>query len=106
MTSWEFGRDILNDTSSGFPVTSIQTFNHKMFVTVNNDNGNNPGTFFILDILNPAVKPVLLTPSNWDNSPVGEGLNDVAVDGANYAYVANAYGASFTTCPQGLSCNQ
>ncbi|MBI4053910.1 MAG: hypothetical protein HY397_01110 [Candidatus Doudnabacteria bacterium] len=106
MVSYEFGRDILNDTSSGFPVTSIQAFQHKLYVTVNNDNGNNPGTFYILDISDPTIMPVLLTPPLWDNSPVGAGLNAVAVDNGNYAYVANGYGASFSTCPQSVTCNQ
>lgn len=103
---YEFGSEILKDTSSGFPITSIQAFDHRLYVTVDNDNGNNPGTFFILDISNPAQKPVLLTPPLWDNSPVGRGLNAVAVDGGKYAYVANAYGAPFSTCAQGVSCNQ
>lgn len=108
---YEFGRDILYDTSSGFPVTSIQAYKHKLYVTVNNDNGNNPGTFYVLDITNPQNKPVLLSPALFDNNlAVGAGLNAVAVDGSHYAYVANAYGASYTTCnnPGGTnySCGQ
>lgn len=96
-TEYEFGADILNDTSSGFPITSIQSFNHKLYVTVSNEHGNNDGTFFILDIADPSIKPVFL--DELDNNPnVSEGLNDVAVDGDHYAYVANAYGANFTTC--------
>ena len=97
--SYEFGRDILNDTSSGFPITYAQAFKKKLYVTVNNINGNNPGTFFILDITNPTVKPTLLSPSLWDNNAsVGPGFNAVAVDSGNYAYAANAYGANFQTC--------
>lgn len=108
-TEYEFGADILEDTSSGFPITSVQSYQHKLYVTVNNDNGNNDGTFFILDITDPGVMPVPL--KELDNNPaVGAGLNDVAVDGTQYAYVANAYGANFTTCanPNGLnkSCGQ
>lgn len=111
MTSYEFGRDILGDTSSGFPVTSIESFNRKLYVTVNNTNGNNPGTFYILDTTNPSVKPILLSPSLFDNNTaVGPGLNSVAVDGDKYAYVANAYGAPYTTCSDvggtNFSCGQ
>jgi len=98
MTMYEFGTEILNDTSSGFPVTSIKIIGRKMYVTVDNNNGNNPGTFFILDISNPSVKPILLSPTLFDNSSVGAGLNAVAVDSGSYAYVANAYGADYTTC--------
>lgn len=104
-TEYEFGADILNDNSSGFPITSIQTFDHKMYVTVNNTHGNNPGTFFILNISDPSIEPSVIT--DFDNNPaVGEGLNSVAVDGSNYAYVANAHGSNFNTCPEGPSCAQ
>jgi hypothetical protein len=60
MRSYEFGADVLNDTSSGFPITSIQTFNHKLYATVDNENGNNDETFFILDISDPSTKPSVL----------------------------------------------
>ncbi|MBP6883687.1 MAG: hypothetical protein KBC06_00415 [Candidatus Pacebacteria bacterium] len=103
---YEFGSDILNDTSSGFPITSIQAFNHKMYVTVNNSNGNNPGTFFILDISNPEQKPILLSPTSFDNSTVGEGLNAVAIDGNGYAYVANGYTSASANCVQNHNCAQ
>ncbi|MDQ3075642.1 MAG: hypothetical protein M3Q34_00750 [bacterium] len=104
-TEYEFGADILGDTSSGFPITSIQSFNKKMYVTVDNDNGNNPGTFFVLDITNPAIKPPVL--GEFDNNlDVGRGLNAVAVDGSNYAYVASANGSNFTTCTEDESCSQ
>lgn len=105
-TEYEFGDDILNDTSSGFPITSIQSFNHKMYVTVNNDNGNNPGTFFILDITDPDNTPTLLSPPLFDNSTVGEGLNGVAVDSGNYAYVASAYTSAPANCMQNSNCAQ
>ncbi len=105
-TEYEFGDDILDDTSSGFPISSIQTFNHKMYVTVNNDNGNNPGTFFILDVSDPENTPVLLSPPLFDNSPVGEGLNGVAVDGGDYAYVASGYTSAPAACLVNNNCAQ
>ena len=104
MHSYALGADILNDTSSGFPVTSIQTFDKKLYATVDNTNGNNYDTFFILDIHDPANKPSVL--KRLDNAPVGRGLNAVAVDGSNYAYVANAYDANFFACRQANNCAQ
>lgn len=103
---YEFGKDILNDTSSGFPVTSIQSFNKKMYVTVNNTKGNNPGTFFILDISQPKDKPVLLSPKTFDNSSAGEGLNAVVIDGKDYAYVANGYSSAPSTCSNNSGTNK
>src|SRR3989344_3912913 len=103
-TEYEFGADILGDTSSGFPITSIQSFEHKMYVTVNNINGNNDETFFILDIINPTTIPGVI--SKLDNSPgtVSEGLNAVATDGEKYAYVANAYDSSPQACVENHNC--
>jgi len=106
ITKYEFGNDILNDTSSGFPITSVQISNQKIYVTVNNNNGNNPGTFYILDVSDPSIKPILLSPKLFDNNlSVGQGLNAVAVDNSNYAYVANAYGANYTTCTNPFGTN-
>jgi len=106
ISEYEFGSEILNDTSSGFPITSIQAFNKKLYVTVNNTNGNNPGTFYILDISNPTNKPILLSPPLFDNSTTtGEGLNSVAVDGKSYAYVANAYTSAPSNCVENNNCS-
>lgn len=105
MTSYAFGADILGDTSSGFPITSIQVFKNRAYVTVNNDNGNNDGTFFILNISNPEQKP---EPEGFlDNSlTVSEGLNAVAVDGESYAFVANGYDSASSGCDEGDNCAQ
>src|SRR3989344_7841254 len=70
------------------PITSIKTFNKKMYVTVNNTSSNNANAFFVLDISNP-MSPSLI--ASLDNAPVSSGLNDVAIDGNHYAYVANGY---------------
>ena len=107
-TEYEFGSDILGDTSSGFPITSIQAFDKKLYVAVNNDNGNNDETFFILDISDPTIKPAVL--GRLDNSPapndISEGLNAMAVDGGNYAFVANAYDSSPQDCSRADNCAQ
>src|SRR3989344_5598463 len=85
------------------PITSIKTFNKKMYVTVNNTSSNNANAFFVLDISNP-MSPSLI--ASLDNAPVSSGLNDVAIDGNHYAYVANGYGAPFSTCSVEPSCSQ
>jgi hypothetical protein len=104
---YEFGNQILNDTSSGFPITSIQVFNKKMYVTVNNINGNNDETFFILDVSDSTLTSSDVL-GKLDNSPgaISEGLNAVAIDGINYAYVANAYDSSPQACIEGHNCAQ
>jgi VCBS repeat-containing protein len=103
---YELGRDLLvpSDTSSGFPITSVATAGSKLFVTVNNTNGNNNGTFFGFDISNPASKPVFLFGVDNANG-ISEGLNSVAVN-SHYAYVANAYTGSSATCTQAANCAQ
>lgn len=94
--SYEFGRDILHDTSSGFPITDVEADNGKLYVTVNNSNGNNFPTLFILDISTPSqwftTTPTVL--QSMDNDPTMKtGLNAVTVSG-NYAYAAKATGPS------------
>jgi len=103
MAQYEFGKDIVGDPSSGFPITDVAADTNKLYVTVSNSNGNNFPTFFILDISDPTIKPPLL--QSVDNDPsVKTGLNAVTVSG-NYAYVANASGANFATCSSGV-CGQ
>lgn len=106
MTVYEFGADILSDSSSGFPITAIELFNHKLFVTVHNAHGNNADTFFVLNVTNPAVMPTVL--GRLDNNPAitTAGLSDVAYDGTRYAYVANRYGANFATCTNTSNTNK
>lgn len=106
-TEYEFGADLLNDTSSGFPIKAIQTFDQKMYIAVSNINGNNDETFFILDIADPTLTPSDVL-GKLDNSPgtISEGLNAVAVDGEQYAYVANAYDSSPKTCLENNNCAQ
>src|SRR3989344_971499 len=105
---YEFGKDILELTgseASGFPITSIQTFNKRMYVTIDHDNGQNLNTFFILDIIDPEQKPI---PLGWldNNSSSNKGLSSVAVDGGDYAYVANSYSGSSPDCEEAENCGQ
>lgn len=96
-TEYEFGKDVLNDTSSGFPISSIQTWNGIMYATVASGNTNTSNNFFRLNISLPEL-PTLIPPGLDNNPAVTSGLNAVAVDGDNYAYVASAYSANFNTC--------
>ncbi len=106
IVSYEFGKDMVGDPNSGFPITSIQVFNEKMYVTINNTHSNNFETFFILDTSNSPLIPVIL--GKLDNSPgvISEGLKSVAIDGKNYAYVANAYDSSPGNCLENHNCAQ
>ena len=106
LTSYEFGKDLLvpSDPSSGFPIGNIDINNKVLYAVVNNSNGNNNPTFFKFDISNPLVKPEFI--SSMDNNPtVKPGYNALSVAG-NYAYVANANGANYTSCSSSLSCSQ
>lgn len=92
LSSWEFGKDIINDPSSGFPIGDIDLYQNKIYIVVNNSNGNNSPTFFILriDPNNPTVKPTLIASVDNDTG-VKTGLNGVTATN-KYAYVANGLG--------------
>lgn len=103
-TEFEFGAEFIVDPSSGFPVTDIKAFNGKLYVTVNNDNGNNFQTFFIVDVSSPASPDYLSAIDT--NALHRDGLNAVALDGGGYAYVANARDRNFNICAEGPNCSQ
>jgi len=90
MTYYEFGKDLLGDPSSGFPIGGIDVFNKKLYVVVNNSNGNNFPNLFQFDISSPS-NPVLIPPGIDTDTSVKTGLNGIAVAG-NYAYVAKGLG--------------
>jgi len=102
ITTYEFGKDLLGDPSSGFPLTAIDVYAGKLFVSVNNGNGNNDPTFFIFGLGNPTV-PNLIT--SMDNNPsVRPGLNSIHATN-DYVYGANARRSDFSTCTAGV-CGQ
>ena len=109
-SEYKLGAEILNDTSSGFPILGIQTFNEKMYVAIGSGSSNSTSTFLRLDISNEGEIPVFIPPGLDNNPAVSSGLNAVAVDGEKYAYVASAHPANFTSCinPDGnnKSCGQ
>ena len=102
ITTYEFGKDLLGDPSSGFPITAIDVYKKKLFVSVNNSNGNNFPTFFIFSLTNPTV-PTLI--SSMDNDTTTKlGLNAIKTND-KYAYGANSKQSNFATCVSG-SCGQ
>lgn len=107
MHFWEFGKDLLGDASSGYPIGDIDVFNQKLYVVVNNSNGNNFPTFFTFDVTgtesDPTIAPVLKAQTDSDPT-VKTGLNAVRVAG-NYAYTATATHFNYITCVTG-TCGQ
>ncbi len=102
ITSYEFGKDLLGDPSSGFPITAVDVYKGKLFVSVNNSNGNNNPTFFVFSLANPVL-PLFVTSIDTDPS-VKTGLNAMrATD--SYVYAANAKQSNFSSCSSG-SCGQ
>lgn len=107
-TDYSFATDLLVPPNlNTYPITDINAYKNKLYVTVNPTADIN--TFFIFDITNKSVKPPPL--GSLNNSTVAPGLNAVAVaeypkTSKVYAYVANAYGASFSTCTQAQNCAQ
>ena len=94
---------LVGDPAGIYPVTGIDASHGKLYVTVNNTAANTKETFFIFSIADPA-NPTLV--NKIDNaSAISAGLNAAHVAG-KYAYVANGYGAPFTTCTEGSNCAQ
>ena len=104
ITSYDFAEDILGNPAGIFPITSILAFDGRLYVTVNNQSLNNAPSFFILSTDRDEVPEVIGTLDN--NLSVSGGLNSVAIDGKNYAYVANGHEANFSACAEGPSCAQ
>ena len=94
IASYELGKDLLvpSDPSSGFPIGDVDVHDGKLYVVVNNSNGNNFPTFFTFDVSDPTVKPVFINSFDTDTS-VKAGLSAVTVSG-HYAYVAKGTGPS------------
>jgi prepilin-type N-terminal cleavage/methylation domain-containing protein len=100
---------LVGDPGGIYPVTDVDAYQGKLYATVNNTAANTKETFFVFDISNPANPSLIIKMDNASNPAVSAGLNAVATDG-HYAYVANGYGAPYTTCtnPNGTntSCGQ
>jgi hypothetical protein len=91
---------LAGDAAGLYPVTDVDAYAGRLYATVNNTSANAKPTFFIFNIKTPA------NPTLWGSvdtsTTVSPGLNAVAVatsSSQNYAYVASAYDANFSTCP-------
>jgi hypothetical protein len=81
----------LAGVSGNYPITDIDAYQNKLYITVGSTDNNTDPTFFSFDISDP-VSPALLGKRDNDDD-FQAGLNAVAVDG-KYAYVASARGIS------------
>ena len=91
-----------SDPLAVYPVTDVDSYRGKLYVTVNNTSSNNKDTLFVFDILDPDDIDL---DDSTDNSSVAAGLNAVAVaDG--HVFAASGHGADFGTCTAGGNCAQ
>ncbi|TSC70244.1 MAG: hypothetical protein CEO12_448 [Parcubacteria group bacterium Gr01-1014_46] len=101
-TDYEFGKDLLGNSSNIYPISAIDVYKRKLFISISNSSVNNSPTFFIFDVSNPTT-PTLV--SSMDNDPtVRLGLNAISATDS-YSFVANAKQSNFTTCLSG-TCGQ
>jgi hypothetical protein len=92
---------------AGYTVSDVDAYKNRAYITMSATPAATNPTFYILNTTNAANPTVL---GSIDNAAsVSTGINAVAVatsSAQNYAYVANAYDANFTTCPPGPACSQ
>ncbi len=102
LTNYEFGKDLVGDPANIFPISAIEAYKGKLFVSIDNSTSSSLPTFFEFDISNPSL-PILLGSVDNDSSSIA-GPNAIAVTDT-YAYVASSKGSNFSTCVSG-SCGQ
>jgi hypothetical protein len=91
MVSYNF-KNLIGVSSGIYPITSIDAFMSKLYVTTSNSSANQK-TLFVFDISNPT-NPILI--SGIDNDPNNPGPNDIVVTSSsagNFAFLAS--GSSF-----------
>ena len=103
------GTGLLPVSESGiYPVTDIDAYRGRLYVTVERTSANINKTFFVFDISNQLSTPSYL--GGVDNAPTTvDGFNAVHVvekEGARYAFLANAHDSDFNDCSEGRSCSQ
>ncbi len=96
LTNFEFGKDLFSDATNIFPISGIDVYKGKMFVTLSNSASTTYPTFFIFDISNENLSPSLISSLDNDSS-TKLGLNAVAATD-KYAYVTNTKQSNFATC--------
>jgi hypothetical protein len=94
------------NSASGNPVTDIDVFSKKLYITTNNFHGNN-ADFYIFDSSVNPQKPTYR--GSVKTITKNAGLNSVAISSTTatkYAYVASAYDPNFDICTTGPDCSQ
>lgn len=98
---------LVSDSSSIHPISDVDAYQKKLYVTTRSASATSKPVFFVLDISNPA-SPVLR--GSLDTAPaVAVGLNAISVatsSAQHYAYAANAHDPNFANCSVGPSCAQ
>lgn len=89
---------VKNTVTNLGPITDIDAYDGRLYVTINNNVANTANTFFILSTTTQLISSIDTA------TTVSAGLNAVAVASSSagtFAYVANGYPAGFATCKPG-----
>jgi len=93
--SYEFGADLVSDNSSIFPISAIDAYNDRLYVSLDNSSSPISSTFFVFDI-STGRAPLLI--SGIDNDAASKiGLNSIRAANS-YAYGANGKQSNFSSC--------
>lgn len=87
---------LVGDSAGTYPLTDVDAYQGKVYVTVNNTSANTAETFFVFDATNP-LNPTLVSKIDNDIAQAA-GLKAVQTDG-HYAYVASGRGIPSTSDP-------
>ncbi len=96
----------IGSNPSGNPITGLQVFNKKIYLSTANTHGHNDD-FYIYDTSVTPTSPTLV--GSIDANGLTPGLNAVAIASTSagiYAYVANANPSNWNTCNASASCAQ
>jgi type II secretory pathway pseudopilin PulG len=94
------------NSASGNPVTDIDVFDHKLYITTDNAHGHNADFYIFDSSVNPGNPTYVNSTSTIS---VHAGLNAVAVastTSTRYAYVVSANDPNFKTCKPSQNCSQ
>ncbi len=98
--------DNSHSNASGNPVSAIDAFRSKLYITTNNQHGHNED-FYIYDIAANPIAPTLVNSVELNGVTAGFNAVDTAsVSGTLYAFIANAHDRNFFTCAAAQNCSQ
>ena len=96
---------LVGDAGGTYTLSDLDAYRGKLYVTASNTSAPTKPTFFVFDISDPTPDLLGKVDNEGSGGTVSAGLNAVKVaeDPASspvktYAYVANAYGADYSTC--------